>query len=956
VSLVDSSGYPVVGSVRNAQQAGLESALAQDPEPGWLLQDYRPLPGVYDSAVDADGDLRPHYRNLIRSLESLGQPDFSRRADRIRQVIEENGVTFNVYSDPRGVDRPWEMDLIPLIIEGEDWRKLSAGLEQRARLLNLILQDIHGPMRLLREGWIPPELVWANPNFLRTAHDQQPAGGRFLHLHSVDLARGPAGGWWVIGDRTQSPSGAGYALNNRVVTSRVLPDEYRSARVQRLAPFFQSLRSALSGIAPRNAENPRVCILTPGPYNETYFEHTFLARYLGFTLVEGGDLTKRDNRIYLKTLAGLLPVDVILRRLDDGTADPLELRPDSALGLPGLALSAALGEVAVANPLGSGVVETAALMAFLPGLCRHLLDEDLLLPSVATWWCGQPEILRYVEEHLDELILKPAFPGTGLEPIFCDSLTSQEREQLIQRVRRRPHAWVAQEPVQLATAPAFVDRQIVPMRFMLRTFAAAGPADQDYQVLPGGLARISTQSDGRIVSMQHGEGSSKDTWVLADQPVKPVSLLPAKGVPIELKRGGPELFSRVADNMYWLGRYVERAEGATRLLRVVLRTATSELSASGMAALPSMLASMSYYGIEIRAGFPQGLPHALATPARGIPTLELGNGRATDGAGAGAARPAGAPASTFPLGAPSACSGSDSDTWSRAQQARFENDIAGVMLDRGRPGNLRHTMKMIRQGSRMVRDRLSADTWRVLSRLVSAFADLIRAQGPRADLIQRLDDLILTLAAFSGLGMESSTRNPGWRFLDLGRRVERSIHTLNLLSTTLVFPPPPPTDEGSVLQALLETCDSSMTYRSRYLAALDPTAVLDLLLTDETNPRSVAFQAVAIHDHVANLPRAATRANLLTDERLALTILSDLRLAIPHDLARIDLSFHPVPGSPNAPASPEAPLSGGRPALDHFIDRLLLHLPSLSDALTQAYLSVSIPGSPVLSRTSIAHS
>src|ERR1700724_228822 len=383
-----------------------------------LSTGYPQTAGVYDEMSAAVGVLRPHWDVFINSLSALGAQELGRRWQTARQRIRENGVTYNVYGDPLGMDRPWNLDAIPLMIPPSEWSQLEAGLIQRARLLNLILADLYGPQRLLRDGLIPPALVFANPGFWRPCHGVRVSGNTYLHLLAVDLARGPDGDWWVISDRSQAPSGAGYSLENRIVMAETFPDLFREFRVRRLASFFRSFRETLLRLSPVARDNPRVVLLTPGPFNETYFEHSYLARYLRFTLVQGGDLTVRDSRVFLKTLAGLRQVDVILRRLDDSFCDPIELRSDSFLGVAGLVEAARAGNVTGGNALGSGLIESPALMPFLPGLSKRFLGERLKLPSVATWWCGQTEALEYVRQNLDSLVIKPSFPAMNMEPVF----------------------------------------------------------------------------------------------------------------------------------------------------------------------------------------------------------------------------------------------------------------------------------------------------------------------------------------------------------------------------------------------------------------------------------------------------------------------------------------------------------------------------------------------------------
>src|SRR5277367_1778043 len=554
--------------------------ISADTAKAPLLSDgYLQTPGVYDEMCGAPGILRPHWDKFIHSLSALGDQELTRRWQTAKHRIRENGVTYNVYGDPLGMDRPWNLDAIPLLIAPLEWSQLEAGLIQRARLLNQILADLYGAQKLLRGGLIPPALVFANPGFWRPCHGLRVANNTYLHLLAVDLARGPNGDWWVISDRTQAPSGAGYSLENRIVMAETFPDLFRKFKVKRLASFFRAFRETLLQLSPTKRDNPHVVLLTPGPFNETYFEHSYLARYLGFTLVQGGDLTVRDSRVFLKTLEGLKEVDVILRRVDDGFCDPIELRSDSYLGVAGLTQAVRAGNVTVANALGSGLIETSAFMPFFPGLSRLMLGEELKLPTAATWWCGQPNALRHVVDNLDSLVIKPAFPSKGMEPVFGGKLGPEERSSLAEQIKESPEEFAGQELLNLSTVPAWSEHHdLAPRRVVLRVYLAA--KGDSWVVIPGGLARVSPSMDTPVVSMQRG-GGSKDTWVLSDKPVDTFSLQRPRDVPVELSRGAAsDLPSRAADHFFWLGRYAERSEHLARMLRCILTRLTGQLGSA----------------------------------------------------------------------------------------------------------------------------------------------------------------------------------------------------------------------------------------------------------------------------------------------------------------------------------------------------------------------------------------
>lgn len=822
---------------------------------GLLSSGFAAPPGAYDEMFSAPGVLRPHWQHFGKLLEAMGPREVGRLWDQARRMLHESGVTYNAYGDPVGADRPWELDAIPLVISAAEWGTLATGLSQRARLLEEIIADLYGPQRLLAEGILPAEFVYSHPGFLRPCHGLPIHGGVYLQLYGADLVRSSNGQWWIQADRTQTPSGAGYAVENRIVISRMLPGVFRDCQVERLAPFFMALRETLPSLAPRRSDNPRIVLLSAGPSHETYFEDAYLARYMGYTLVEGGDLAVRDDVVYLKTLGGLLPVDVIMRRLAEEHCDPLELRADSMLGVPGLLGALRAGNVAVTNAFGTGLVETPAITPFLPALCRRLLAEELKLPSVATWWCGQKPALQYVIDHLHELVIAPAFRRSGMVPVAGGTLSAKERAQWIARIKSRPHDFVGREAVTLSTAPVWDGSGMVPRHLALRTYATA--QDGDYLVMNGGLARMSATPAPLSAALAAGRGS-KDTWILSVGPVQPVSLLHPAGQPVPLRRSGNELPSRVADNLFWLGRQAERAEGAARVLRGILSRLTSELDAGAMPELPILLEVLAELG-DFRPG----------TKRNSQPTWPA-----------------------------------------------VERELKAFVFDATRPSSVRATLNNLHRLASIVRDRISIDAWRVLNTVEQDFMAPANLAGVQlADVLSMLNQMVVNLMAFSGLATESMTRTQGWRFLDMGRRLERSMHTIALLRTALV---PVLAHEGPVLEAVLETADSAMTYRARYLSTLQIAPVVDLLLTDETNPRSLVYQLGALATHVENLPRDLSNPNRTQEQRIVLSLTSSIRLA---EIDALCLEQ-----------------DGARKPLDALLVKLTDLLPKLSDSLARHYL------------------
>jgi uncharacterized circularly permuted ATP-grasp superfamily protein/uncharacterized alpha-E superfamily protein len=752
-----------------------------------LLESYPVQDGRYDELLGAPGVPRPHWEAFLRSLAGREGPEVSDTLSLMEREIRENGVTYNVYADPQGADRPWEVDPLPMMLSSREWEGIEAGIAQRAELLNRLLADLYGPQTLLRSGEIPPSVVFGHSGFLHPARGIEPPGGIHLFQYAADLARSPDGRWWVVNDRTQAPSGAGYALENRLVIARVFPELYGDLHVQHLAGFFSNLRESVMRWAPKGDGPPLIALLTPGPYNETYFEHALLARYLGFTLVEGSDLTVRDGRVWMKTVEGLKRVHALLRRLDDDYCDPLELRSDSALGIAGLTDCARRGTVMLANALGSGVLESGGLLGYLPRLCRLLLDEPLRLPSVATWWLGEPAALRDAWENLDDLIIKPLDRSAREPAVFGADLSASQRQKLHARVSAQPHRYVAQEWVRVSQAPVLErvrhrrgrgDR-LGGRSVGLRVFAVATP--NGYRVMPGGLTRVAGHEAPRVIAMQRG-GRSKDTWVLSDGPVNAAFSLVARTVSAaDLVASRGNVPSRAAENLYWFGRYGERCDAAVRVLRLAIANVLGNTEARTDDASEGLL-----------------------------PTLAL----------------AGRMALIDP----------DEDP---GQQLLY----AATHADHG-------LNQLLRQLSRVafnLRDRMSADNWRTLNQLIS---DPVFRRGSTLPLaLAWLDRAVTTTMTLSGFVLDGMIRGTGWRFLSLGRRIERLSKLCLALQVAL--------EEGraSGLDWLLQWADSSITYRSRYLVSPEWLPVLDLLIRDDTNPRSVAFQLKGIVEYVGKFER-----------------------------------------------------------------------------------------------------
>ena len=770
------------------------------------------------------------------------------RLEMVQRLVRENGVTYNVYADAKGLQRPWDLNVLPLILPHNEWADIESAVIQRATLLNRILGDVYGEQALLHDGLLPSALIHGHAGFLRPCHGMRHPDGVALHFYALDLARAPSGRWWVVADRTQAPSGAGYALENRAIMARTFPDLLRELKVKPLAGFFSTMRDSLAdwgrwcaahgndNIPLRDSELPLIVLLTPGPYNETYYEQAYLARYLGLPLVEGSDLTVRNGIVWLKTLSGLQRVHVIMRRVDDDFCDPLELRIDSALGVAGLTEAARRGNVLIANSLGSNLLESGALLGFLPKLCERLLGEPLQMPSVATWWCGEPAALEQVIDKLDQLVIKPSFPQLREFPVFGQDLKGEARAAFIHKLRANPNNYVAQELVRLSQAPVWKPGSpsgLSAHAIGLRVYACATP--DGYVVMPGGLTRVATGSDARVITMQRG-GSSKDTWVQAKAQVEAHGSLKRTTTSRDLIRDDMHLSSRVAENLFWFGRHTERCDNMGRLLRVALTVLFNVEPASRGDEWPTVVALCVWF-------------HLLEPDAL---VQEQHQGQAQ--------------------------SQSQNQSQTRPSSAIFSDaQIEAVLLlavaSPDVPGLARQQQQLYQTASQL-RERFSVDNWCALNRMVQREAATDHRLS-QSEAMALLDDAASSLMTLAGFVLDGMTRDLGWRFLSLGRRLERLQFQSLAVQRALKM------DGSGSLDWLLELSDSIVTYRARYRAQPEWLPVLDLLLLDESNPRSILFQLDGIVQSLKKIARTygpcgEEQLTPLKDELLALAPDTDL--------------------------------------------------------------------------------
>ncbi len=765
------------------------------------------IPGHWDELRGkiADGEtgtpLAPLWDAFFRQIGPGGFDSLGARQQQLLQQIHDDGVTYNVHADAAQAVRAWSVDLFPLLIDAAAWKQISSGAAQRAALLNAILADIYtGPQRTLKEGLLPPALVQGHPGYLRAVHGHAPPGNVWLHIAAFDLARGPDGVWRVVNQRVQAPSGLGYLLENRILISRLFPDAFTQLKVQRLAASYRLLMDTLLRLSPGGVGS-RVVLLTPGPYSETYFEQVYLARYLGITLAEGSDLTVREDRLYLKTLRGLEPVHVVLRRLDDSFCDPLELRPDSMLGVAGLLQAVRAGHVLVANALGAGFLESPAVQGFLPKLCQTLLGEALKLPSLPTWWCGEPGVCDAPLDDLRAWVIKPVHAECGFEPTVMASLDYGQLPPWRERVHNDPARVTLQQYQPLPHVPVWSDGRLAARAAMLRVYAIAD-GQGGWRVLPGGLVRTAPRG-GNTVSMQRG-GSSQDAWVITGDAVDDSTLLPAPMRPQDLINHHRVVTSRAAENLFWLGRYCERAEYSARLARITLRALSGDDDMGP--AVCTMLDQWCRNAGLIATEAPQ-----LADNPQG-----------------------------------------------------FERCIVRGLTPGQHAGGIVQNIQALGRAATQVRERLGGDhrQW-----IASATAlDLLPAATRRDDLqstqaLRGLEQLTEILSAITGAQTDRMTRDDGWRLLSIGRHIERLMLLGEALSIAFRSGAVH-TDSGFNL--LLALFDSTITYRALYQKRLEIPPLLDLLMLDRENPRALGWVAQTLRARMAKLPGdAADKAALL---------------------------------------------------------------------------------------------
>lgn len=812
-----------------------------------IFEGYTTSPNVYDELLDENLHPRSHWEYLVKSLSTLGTRELSNRERDINRMLRESGINFQSLTLPQETNNLWSLDIIPSLITSREWNDIEMGLSQRAELLSHLLVDLYGQRSVIQNQIVPPEAVYASSAYLRPCQINRTLNRHRLTFYAADLIRKADGSVWVLNDITQSPQGLGYVLKNRIVLSRIFPSIFRDSHVHRLANYFRSLRSALQNLT-TGIDLSSVVMLIPGYQDDSYSELLFLARYLGIPTVQGGDLTLRDRQVLLKTLDGLQPVQAIFRQISDYDSDPLHLNPNSMVGVPGLVQAARLGRTMIANPLGSGILENPALVPFLPALCKHFLGEELRLPTVNTWWCGQEQERTYVKENIENLVIKPVDPRSTQPTLIGKQLSSEERDALVKQIETFPYQFAAQEYVEPSTSPVFSEGVFSAKPIVLRSFLVT---QQDgYAVMPGGLTRV-LDSQENVYVKHLASGVHKDSWLLASEPEIAIELQPQPQPSLEIRRSSMGVSSRVAENTFWFGRYAERTESNARLMREFVIQLLDTESYESIDYLPFLIKALAH-----QTGNPQLLEETKNNP---------------------------------------------------------ESELLQFIFNSAQIGGLPFNISALSNTAQTIRDRLSDDAMRFISELNLPH----ESNRTLTNALIRLEDVVFITSGIAGLMAESMSRGQGYLFLDAGKRIERALNTIMLINSIfandkIVSP--------KLCEVVLSITDSSITFRRRYPTQMHPMLIVDLLIFDENNPRSVGYQLVKLKSRIKHFPEVGDHNRFTPEEKIIMLTLTQLRTTV---LDSAPLSSHVFPAE-----------------LSKLLQSLENNLNSLSDSISHRYFNL----------------
>ncbi len=771
----------------------------------------------FDEMFDKNCNVKPHWKEIYDNLERVGIKQLEQKQIEIDWRLEENGVTYNIYNDPEGTNRRWNLDPIPFVLENEEWEEISKGLKQRAKLLNLIFKDLYTEQKLIKEGIIPAEIIFGHKGFIPEVFNFENTDYYTMKYYAADISRGPNGKFWVISDKTQSPSGLGYAIENRLTMNSILNDLYPKVEILKIAKFIDDFKTMLKNNSSKNNENPLITLLTPGPHNETYFEHSYLSSFLNLTLVQGEDLLEKNNQLWLKSLSGLKRVDAMIRRVDSAYCDPLELRSDSQLGVAGLVNVIRKNNISMINPIGVGILENIGLNPFMKNIAKFLLNEELILPQIATWWCGQKEELDFVIKNIKTLMIKKINRTDGIEIHIGNNLDEQELSDLIKKIQRNPNYYVGQEIIDFSTVPSFNKGKIEPRNAVIRSFAYLDK--NEFKVMPSGLVRVSASKDSLVVSNQKG-GTSKDLWILGkneeftgNNVFKNREVIDSRLENISTKR---------AENLFWLGRYLNRAITVARMIRFNLK---------------SML-NINRYDDNTNA--------KKATKILNTSLTHL--------------------TMTYP-------------------GFLTENDIKPIVeiidliQNSNRAGTLSFSLHMLGSINTNVKNLLTMEAWRIFEKMQKEWLSYGKQQIiTNREHISELDKLLIYLMAYKELIDESIFKEQGLILYDIGCKIEISQLLISKLRSLLTNK----LDmllEYDVLDSLLNSYESYNSYRAYYKSSLEISNVLEFLLFNTKYPKSLIYIIEELLSDLNDLPNNIKNSHLSSFEEPIFKCYSMLKLS-----------------------------------------------------------------------------
>lgn len=751
------------------------------------------LESSFDEMFDKEHNVKEHWKDLAQNLEKAGLDKLEQKQTEIDWRLEDNGVTFNVYNDPEGNNRRWNLDPIPFIINETEWEEITLGLKQRAKLLNLIFKDLYTEQKLLKEGIIPPEIVYAHKSFVTEVFNFENKDYYNMKFYAADISRGPDGKFWVVSDKTQSPSGLGYTIENRLTMNSVLADLYPDIKFRKISNFIEGYKKVLLSTASKKAENPLLVLMTPGPLNETYFEHCYLSSYLNLTLVQGEDLLTKNNHLWLKTIGGLKKVDAMLRRVDSTFCDPLELRSDSHLGVAGLVNTLRNDNLTMVNPIGIGILENAGLNPFMENICKYFLNEELILPQIATWWCGQKKELDFVIKNLENLIVKRIDKTRITQVYFGNKLNEEEKKELIKKMKKSPSYYVGQEKIDFSTVPSFTNNKIEPRNALIRAFSYQ--KGDSYEVMPSGLVRVSKQKDSLVVSNQSG-GTSKDLWILTNKEEKILSSKVDQSSFLDNKF--ENVSTKRAENLFWLGRYLNRAIITTRMLRFNLKAILNENRYEDRTLSNKVTDILNNCLTHLTMTYPGFLDEE--------------------------------------------------------KKIKALTEINSIIQNGNRVGSLTFTLSMLTNVNANIKNLLPMDAWRVYDKLYKRWHSFNRRKIiSNRENLGELDSLLIYLIAYKQLIEESISFEQGILLYDIGSKIETAMLLISKMRSLLTTKYEKQLEYG-VLDSMLNSYESYNAYRAQFKSSPRIDNVVEFLLLNPKYSKSLIFIINELLESLKQLP------------------------------------------------------------------------------------------------------